>query len=99
MKIGSSFDSQAVGDRSGLKVDTKRGARAASGGESATQVQLSELSTKLAELESKLAASDAFDVEKVEAIKQAITAGHFKVDTDAVADKLLQNVRELLGRG
>lgn len=98
MKIGSSLDSQAVGDRSASKVDAKRVARGATS-ESSTQVQLSELSSKMAELESKLAASDAFDVDKIEAIKQAIVEGRFNVNADAVADKLLQNVRELLGRG
>ena len=98
MKIGPSFDSQAVGDRSGVKVESKRTARGSASGSSSTQVQLSDLSTRIAEMEARLAAGEAFDTQKVEAIKQAISEGKFKVNADAVADKLLENVRDLLGK-
>ena len=37
-----------------------------------------------------------FDAKRVEAIKAAITAGHFKVDPHAVADKLIDSVGQLL---
>ncbi|MEO7402659.1 MAG: flagellar biosynthesis anti-sigma factor FlgM [Burkholderiales bacterium] len=98
MKIGPSFDSQAVGDRSGAKVEGKRTASGSASGSSSTRVQLSDLSTRIAEMESRLAAGEGFDTTKVEAIKQAISEGKFKVNADAVADKLLENVRDLLGR-
>jgi negative regulator of flagellin synthesis FlgM len=98
VKIGPSFDSQAIGDRSGVKVDAKKSARSGGPGSGSTEVQLSDLSTRIAEMETRLAAGEAFDAQKVESIKQAISQGQYKVNADAVADKLLENVRELLGR-
>ncbi len=37
-----------------------------------------------------------FDSQRVEAIKAAISAGQFKVDPEAVADKLIASVGQLL---
>ena len=39
-----------------------------------------------------------FDVKKVEEIRNAIAEGRFKVNADAVADKLLSSVSDLLGK-
>jgi negative regulator of flagellin synthesis FlgM len=39
-----------------------------------------------------------FDAEKVAKIRQAIAEGRFNVRTDAVADKLLDSVKELLAK-
>lgn len=57
------------------------------------------LSSQPAELK-KLAAeneNDPFDAQKVEAIKQAIMNGEFKVDTNKVADGLIDSVKDMLG--
>jgi negative regulator of flagellin synthesis FlgM len=47
-----------------------------------------------------LAGSDAsradFDAEKVERIAQAIRDGTFRIDAEAIADKLIANAQELL---
>jgi negative regulator of flagellin synthesis FlgM len=61
------------------------------------RVQLSDLGSKLAQLETQFAGSD-FDARKVEEIRNAIAEGRFKVNADAVADKLLSSVSDLLGR-
>jgi negative regulator of flagellin synthesis FlgM len=37
-----------------------------------------------------------FDTKRVEAIKSAISAGHFKVNPEAVADKVIQSASQLL---
>lgn len=40
--------------------------------------------------------SDVFNAEKVEAMKQAIADGSFKVNAEAIADKMLSNAAEML---
>ena len=61
------------------------------------KVQLSDLASRLNQLETHFGASD-FDAKKVEEVRQAIAEGRFKVDSAAVADKLLASVAELLGK-
>jgi negative regulator of flagellin synthesis FlgM len=51
-----------------------------------------------ASLLSGLAADPTFDSAKVERIAQAIRDGKFEVNPEAIADKLIQNAQELLGR-
>jgi negative regulator of flagellin synthesis FlgM len=61
------------------------------------RVQLSDLGSRLAQLENQFSGSD-FDVKKVEEIRNAISEGKFKVNADAIADKLLASVNDLLGK-
>ena len=63
---------------------------------SAESVTLSPLSAQLKSLEKKVAASSVFDAEKVDAIKAAIANGQFKVDSEKVADGLINSVKDLL---
>ena len=51
------------------------------------------LSSKLVQAEGE----GSFDAAKVAEIARAIREGHFKVDAEAIADKLISNARELLG--
>ena len=62
--------------------------------EASTQVQLS----AAASLQSGTAADPSFDAKKVEHIAQAIRDGKFTVNAEAIADKLIFNAQELLGR-
>jgi negative regulator of flagellin synthesis FlgM len=41
---------------------------------------------------------DSFDAQKVERLSHAIREGSFRIDADAIADKLIHNARELLNR-
>ena len=50
----------------------------------------------MAQLESRFGGE--FDAKKVEQVRAAIAEGRFKVNAEAVADKLLASVGELLGR-
>lgn len=61
------------------------------------KVQLSELASRLNQLETQFAQAD-FDIKKVEEVRAAIAEGRFKVNAEAVADKLLASAAELLGR-
>jgi negative regulator of flagellin synthesis FlgM len=61
------------------------------------EISLSNISSTLHALETRLASDQAFDAGKVEDIKQAIRSGDFKVNPDVVADKLISSVRDMLG--
>jgi negative regulator of flagellin synthesis FlgM len=56
-----------------------------------------ELSTAAATLLTG-AATPEFDAEKVARISKAIDEGTFKIDPEAIADKLITNAQELLGK-
>ena len=43
-------------------------------------------------------AEGTFDSEKVKRIAQAIKDGQFKINPEAIADKLISNAQELLGK-
>jgi negative regulator of flagellin synthesis FlgM len=62
----------------------------------ADKVDITSLSSQLHALESSLADVGVVDAARVDAIKQAISEGRFKIDSDVVADKLLTSVKELL---
>jgi negative regulator of flagellin synthesis FlgM len=61
---------------------------------SSTEVALSPAATGLTEG----AADPAFDSAKIERIASAIREGKFTVNAQAIADKLIVNAEELLGR-
>lgn len=69
-------------------------APAAGGAEASTQVALSPAAAEL----TGARADPAFDAAKVERIAQAIRDGAFVVNPQAIADKLIINAEELLGR-
>ncbi len=54
------------------------------------------LSSTAASLRSGSTSAAEFDSAKVERISQAIDKGNFKIDADAIADKLIANAAELL---
>jgi negative regulator of flagellin synthesis FlgM len=82
-----------VGKTSGAKDTVSSGASSTAGG---ATVALSTTATSL--LHDVNAAGPEFDTSKVSRISQAITDGKFSVDAAAIADKLIANAKELLGR-
>lgn len=92
-----------------LKTEALTKAKEAKGGRSRTltrpthqdgvhdEVNLTGDAAKLQELEARLAELEITDPKKVEAIRQAIADGTFKVDEEAVADGLINEAIEHLG--
>lgn len=70
---------------------------AADAGANSPPIRLSELSSQIHKLETKLSSEPAFDAGRIEQIKTAIRDGSYQVNADAVADKIIQGIRELSG--
>lgn len=104
MNINDSIKSKlsVAGDKTLIEKTTTKTAQTAkekasasgqiTGGESVT---LSSLSAQVKSFEAQ-ATAGVFDADKVEAIKSAISSGQFKVDSEKVADGLIQTVKDLL---
>jgi negative regulator of flagellin synthesis FlgM len=90
MKIGP-LDSKPVGTQPAERKTSA--APATPGAEASAQVALSSAATQI----TSTAADPTFDTQKVERIAQAIRDGQFKVNPEAIADKLIINAAELLG--
>jgi negative regulator of flagellin synthesis FlgM len=94
MKIGHT-DNQAataaVGER---KAGAAASPPAAVGVEASAKVELSPTVAQLAAGGSE----GVFDVDKVQRISEAIRDGKFEVNAEAIADKLIANAQELLGK-
>jgi negative regulator of flagellin synthesis FlgM len=91
MKIGP-LDSKPVTTQPAERKSTPSGG--AKPAEASAQVALSSAATQLTG-----AASDpTFDSAKVDRIAQAIRDGKFKINAEAIADKLVVNAQDLLGR-
>lgn len=91
MKIGPfenkvGLNPTAAEPRSGAASARSGGAASA---EPSAKVQLSESVSS--------SGDGSFDAAKVERISNAIREGRFKVNHEAIADKLIQNAQELLG--
>lgn len=59
-------------------------------------VTLSPLAQQLQSLQAKMGTESVFDADKVNEIKNAIMRGDFKIDTEKVADGLIQSVKDIL---
>ena len=75
-------------DEESVKTEAKR-----STGEN---VAINPFASRLQGVEKSAQASEAFDAEKVAAIKAAIASGEFKINAGAIADSLIASTRELL---
>jgi negative regulator of flagellin synthesis FlgM len=57
-----------------------------------------ELSSTAASMSGGAATEASFDQAKVDRIAQAIRDGNYKINAEAIADKLISNAQELLGK-
>lgn len=88
---------------SGLKVNESKGQQnrvgstpAPSSKPASDSVNITSLSSQLQALESSLSDVSVVDTARVNAIKQAISEGRFKINPEVVADKLLNSVKDLV---
>lgn len=93
MKIDNSVKSLTGSDASRPAGETRQGKSAAAAAPGGESVSLSPLS---AQLQAGLVSSEAASPARVAEIKQAIAEGRFRVNPEAVADRLLETVRELI---
>lgn len=95
MKIDNSIKSFTSGP---VATDTDRPPKRAESASAAPaeNVHISPMSSQLQAIEQGFAATPIVNTARVAEIKQAIANGHFKVDADKVADRLLKTVQELI---
>ena len=65
---------------------------------SSTSVSLGSTATQLNSIESNMANTPVMDAAKVAEVRKAISNGSFKVNSEVVANKLVEMVRDLIGR-
>jgi len=100
MKIGNPADKPAAPVHGGAGTPAAANGTPQAAGATPAQADASakiELSNTAATLLTGGANSE-FDAEKVARIAKAIDDGSFKVDPEAIADKLIANAAELLGK-
>ena len=99
MKIGNPADKPAgVATGSPAAAEAAKPSRAQAAAQSASTADPSAtvaLSSTAATLLSGGASSE-FDAEKVASMSEAIASGSFKINAEAIADKLIANAQELL---
>lgn len=66
---------------------------------SSTSVSLGSTSAQLNNIQSSIVGAPVVDANKVAQIKQAMSEGHFKVNSGVVADSLIETVRKLIRNG
>jgi negative regulator of flagellin synthesis FlgM len=96
MKIGPLENKSALAPASGdRKPAAGSAATASSKPEPSAKVELSAAASVIA----NGVADGSFDAQKVEQLTRAIRDGHYQIDAQAIADKLLANARDMLDRG
>ncbi len=71
-------------------------AKPAGSSESSTSVNLSAASANLRTIESGVSGTPSVNASKVAEIKQAIAEGRFQVNSGAVADSLINSVKDMI---
>ena len=96
MKIGQPADKPALTPTSTARAEPgdKAKTNGAAEGEASAKVVLSDVASAL--LSGTASAKADFDAEKVDRISKAIADGTYKVNAEAIADKLIANTQELL---
>lgn len=94
-KTGKPLPPTQIGEGTARNATVKTTGNKTAGAES-TSVHLGSGSAQLRSIEGNIANSPLVDVHKVAEIKQAITEGRFQVNSEVVADRLIDTVRDLI---
>ncbi|PHV13008.1 flagellar biosynthesis anti-sigma factor FlgM [Chitinimonas sp. BJB300] len=85
--------------RAEARAANKQTAEGSNGGDvRSDNVDITAFSARLASLEVNLGKQPVIDEAKVNEIRQAIAEGRFTINPDAIADKVMASVKELLGK-
>jgi negative regulator of flagellin synthesis FlgM len=98
VKINSAVTSVGPAPDSGQPRATAARRPAEHSGSAAGDVAISPLSAKLQEIEASLGNEPVVNAQRVAEIKQAIAEGRFKIDSEKIADGLLNSVRQMLAK-
>ncbi len=105
MKIGQQSDNSVSGNSAPPNAPAKGGASASTAAPAAVNAQVASagvavtVSPMARTLEaSKRSEAADVDMEKVKAVRAAISQGTYKVNPEAIADKLLSGAQEILKR-
>lgn len=96
-KTSKPLPTSPIGEGAARVSKDKPGTPAAQQQSRSTSVSLGSTATQLHSMESSMANTPVADAAKVAEIKQAISDGRFRVNSEVVADRLLETVRELIG--
>lgn len=93
-KTTSSITGRLV--RDDLAPATRKTAGDSQAAPSRDPVKLSTLSAQLLSIQRGINDTPVIDMARITELKEAISSGHFRVDADKVADRLLQTVQDLI---
>lgn len=96
-KSNNALPGKSVGDGASRTANRgKADSSTAAPQQGSTSVSLGSTAAQLHSMESSMAGSAVADSAKVAEIRQAISDGRFKVNSEVVADRLIQTVRDLI---
>ena len=97
MKIDNSVKATgSLPSNDGRARSAKESPKAESSNPGSERVELSSLSSRMLQMEEAISNTPVVDSTKVDEIKQAMSEGRFKVNTERVADGLIESVRQML---
>ena len=100
MKIDNSFKSLKTngGVETNNVARTPTAKQAEQTASSGTELQLSPLMSHVKTTGAEMQKTPSFDQKRVDELREAIAAGKFKINPEAIADRLLKTVSELVGQ-
>lgn len=98
MKIGNTSGNAGVGSLNGTPAAPRETSAKGSAGNAATGESSTVTLSSAANILFDGTVDGSFDAEKVERVRQSIADGTYTVNHGAIADKLISNAQELLGK-